>query len=124
MLGPRLDLGVRGQGGNAGRDRAGWLAGARQLDQSDGVSFVRDGAVVHNPERRVAAGNGNLRVLFDGVPSPLVSATMNRASAVVPCAVAGRPSTQVQGGFTAVWSNPPILPGVCAPPSPFPVAPY
>jgi uncharacterized protein (TIGR03437 family) len=47
------------------------------------------------PDGRVASSLANTMVLFDGVPSPLIYATTNQVSAVVPYLVAGRAATQV-----------------------------
>jgi endo-1,4-beta-xylanase len=45
------------------------------------------------------------RLLFDGVPAPLIYATVHQVSAVVPFAVAGKPATQVQYEYQGVQSN-------------------
>ncbi|MHB1389989.1 MAG: B12-binding domain-containing radical SAM protein [Thermoleophilia bacterium] len=67
VLDPRVDYVVRGQGENTCLELADWLAGGKQMEEIDGVSFVRDGAVVHNPERRVADVND-----FPAMPYDLV----------------------------------------------------
>ncbi len=50
----RIDLVVRGQGENTCLELAAHLEGNRELAEIDGLSYLQDGAVVHNPERRVA----------------------------------------------------------------------
>ena len=50
---PRVDIVVRGQGENACLELAAWLTGEKQLREIDGLTFLEDGSVVNNPERRV-----------------------------------------------------------------------
>ena len=45
------------------------------------------------------------RVLFDGVPAPLIHVSANQINAIVPYAVAGQASTQVQVERGGAWSN-------------------
>ncbi|MBE0429221.1 MAG: B12-binding domain-containing radical SAM protein [Thermoleophilia bacterium] len=51
---PRVDIVVRGQGEHACLELAGWLEGGKGLEEIDGLTFLTDGKVVSNPERRVA----------------------------------------------------------------------
>jgi uncharacterized protein (TIGR03437 family) len=60
----------------------------------------------------VDAALAGTRVLFDGIPSPLVYTRSDTVSAVVPYAVAGRSTTRVQVEYF----------GQGSPPAPFPVA--
>jgi len=48
---------------------------------------------------------GNTRVLFDGVPAPIIYVSATQTSVVVPYSVAGRLSTRVQVEFNGVLSN-------------------
>ena len=48
-------------------------------------------------------------MFFDGVPAPLIYTVENQLSAVVPYAVAGRPSTQVQVEYRGTRSAPVTL---------------
>jgi uncharacterized protein (TIGR03437 family) len=52
---------------------------------------------------------GGTRVFFDSVPAPLVYTVENQLSAVVPYAVAGKPSTQVQVEYRGTRSAPVTL---------------
>jgi uncharacterized protein (TIGR03437 family) len=52
---------------------------------------------------------GGTRVLFDGVPAPLIYTVENQLSAVVPYAVAGKSSTQVQVEYRGTRSAPVTL---------------
>jgi len=58
------------------------------------------------------------RVLFDGVPAPLVYVSQNQNSVVVPYAVAGKSTTQVQVEYKGLKSEPvtlrvlPAIPGI------------
>jgi len=45
------------------------------------------------------------RVLFDGVPAPLIYVQANQISAIVPYTVAGKPSTRVHVEYRTVQSN-------------------
>jgi uncharacterized protein (TIGR03437 family) len=48
---------------------------------------------------------GGTRVLFDGIPSPMIYASATQTSAIVPYAVAGRLATTVQVEVDGVRSN-------------------
>lgn len=52
---------------------------------------------------------GGTRVLFDGVPAPLVYAVENQLSAVVPYALAGKSATQLQVEYRGARSAPVTL---------------
>ncbi len=54
----------------------------------------------------VATTAGGTRVLFDGVPAPMVYATAGQVSAVVPFAIEGRATTQVQVEYLSARSDP------------------
>jgi len=45
------------------------------------------------------------RVLFDGIPAPLVYVRANQVNAIVPYAVSGKPSTQLQVEYRGVRSS-------------------
>ncbi|HXA49349.1 MAG TPA: hypothetical protein VNV86_03555 [Candidatus Acidoferrum sp.] len=49
---------------------------------------------------------GNTRVLFDGVPAPVIYASSTQTSVMVPYGVNGRPTTSVVVEFTGVQSTP------------------
>lgn len=68
---------------------------------------------------RVSTRLGNTRVLFDGVPAPLLFASSGQINAVVPFSVAGRNSTTVQVETDGTWSNPLTVPVQAAAPSVF-----
>ncbi len=51
---PGIDIVVRGQGEQTMMELADYLEGKRELVDIAGVSYIRDGAVLHNPDRRVA----------------------------------------------------------------------
>jgi uncharacterized protein (TIGR03437 family) len=61
----------------------------------------------------VATSLGGTRVLFDGIPAPLLYTTQNLVSAVVPYEVAGQTQTSLQVECQAIQSAPLIL-GVAA----------
>ncbi len=50
------------------------------------------------------------RVLFDGVPAPIIYTRANQVSAVVPYGVSGKSSTEVQAEYRGVRSSPITLP--------------
>jgi uncharacterized protein (TIGR03437 family) len=52
---------------------------------------------------------GGTRMLFDGVPAPIVYTVKNQFSAVVPYVVAGKSSTQVQVEYRGTRSSPVTL---------------
>jgi uncharacterized protein (TIGR03437 family) len=49
---------------------------------------------------------GNTRVLFDGVPAPIIYASSGQTSAMVPYGVAGRSATNIVVEYVGVQSNP------------------
>jgi uncharacterized protein (TIGR03437 family) len=53
---------------------------------------------------KVATETGNTRVLFDGIPAPMIYSTKNQAAGVVPYEVAGHPSTLVQIEYNGLQS--------------------
>jgi len=59
------------------------------------------------------------RVLFDGVPAPLVYVSQNQNSVIVPYAVAGKSTTQVQVEYKGLKSKPVTLRVVSAAPGIF-----
>ncbi len=63
----RIDVVVRGQGELACLDLAEHLGGGRELEEIDGLSYRKDGAIVHTGERRVADIND-----FPSMPYHLV----------------------------------------------------
>ena len=65
---------------------------------------------------------GGVRVLFDGLPSPLVYVVSRQVSAVVPYAVAARASTEVQIDFQGRMTNRVTAPVAPAVPGIFPGA--
>jgi uncharacterized protein (TIGR03437 family) len=66
-----------------------------------------------NP-RLVANSVAGLRVLFDGVPAPILYASSGQVNVVVPYSVAGRSSTQVQLDYLGALSRPVTLPVAAA----------
>jgi uncharacterized protein (TIGR03437 family) len=68
---------------------------------------------------RVDSLLGGTRVLFDGIPSPMVYATQNQLTAVVPYALASKTSTQLQVEYLGNKSNPVTLPVAPAAPGIF-----
>lgn len=64
----------------------------------------------------VANSLGGTRVLFDGVPSPLLYTTVNQLSAIVPYEVSGEAQTSIQVEYQGVRSAP--LPVTVTPTSP------
>jgi uncharacterized protein (TIGR03437 family) len=56
------------------------------------------------------SGLETARVLFDGIPAPLIHAAANQISAVVPFAIAGKPSTVLQLENGAQRSDPATAP--------------
>jgi radical SAM superfamily enzyme YgiQ (UPF0313 family) len=53
VLDPCIDLVVRGQGEKTCLELAEYLDGVRSLEEIEGLSFCRDGQVIHNTERRI-----------------------------------------------------------------------
>lgn len=68
---------------------------------------------------RVDTVLGGTRVLFDGVPAPMVYVVQNQLSAIVPYSVAGKSSTQVQIEYGFAKSSPVTLQVVPASPGIF-----
>ena len=64
---------------------------------------------------------GNTKVLFDGVPAPLVYVQGAQINAIVPYSVAGRTSTQMEIEYLGVKSNPVALSVAAAVPGIFTV---
>ncbi len=58
----------------------------------------------------VATSLGETRVLFDGIPAPLVYTTQSQVSAIVPYAVDGRAHTALQVEYLQILSAPVVLP--------------
>ncbi len=64
---------------------------------------------------KVLTAIGGTRVLFDGIPAPMIYAVKNQVAAVVPYEVAGQPSTQIQveyNGIRSVAVAVPVVPAV------------
>ena len=59
---------------------------------------------------RVAKNLGNVRVLFDGVPAPLVFVSSGMISAAVPYSVQGKQKVEVQVEHNGAWSNSATVP--------------
>jgi len=57
--------------------------------------------------RRAATTLGGTRILFEGVPAPLVFVSASQVSVVVPCVLAGRTSARVQVEYLGE-SSPPV----------------
>jgi uncharacterized protein (TIGR03437 family) len=69
------------------------------------------------PEGFVSNSLGGVRVLFDGVPAPLIYVLSTQVSAIVPYSVAGRSSTTIEIENQGVRSNPlraPVAPAAPA----------
>ena len=62
---------------------------------------------------------GGTRVLFDGVPAPMIYALAGQVSAVAPFAIGGRTSTQVQIEYLGARSDAVAVPVVAAAPAIF-----
>jgi uncharacterized protein (TIGR03437 family) len=58
-----------------------------------------------NQNGGVATTIGNTRVLFDGIPAPMVYASGNQTSVMVPYEIAGRASTNIQVEYQGVTSQ-------------------
>ncbi len=67
VMDPRVDIVVRGQGEKTMLELADYLAGKLKLEEIDGLSYTKDGEVVHNRERKVADINE-----FPAMPYDLV----------------------------------------------------
>jgi uncharacterized protein (TIGR03437 family) len=59
---------------------------------------------------RVSTALGGVRVLFDGIPSPMVYALSTQVSAIVPYGIAGASSTEMTVDFDGTMSGPISLP--------------
>ena len=68
---------------------------------------------------RLATTLAETRVLFNGVPAPLLYVSGGQSSAIVPYAVAGRPSVEVQVEYRGVRSDAVIVPVLAARPGIF-----
>ncbi len=71
------------------------------------------------PTNLVGTITGDTLVLFDGVASPMVYSVTGQATAVVPYAVAGKTSTQMQIYYKGQISNPVTIPVVASTPGLF-----
>jgi uncharacterized protein (TIGR03437 family) len=68
------------------------------------------------PDGILAKAVAETRVLFDGVAAPLIYVSASQVSAMVPYAVASKPSTVLQAEYKGLKSNPLTLPvAACAP---------
>ncbi len=72
-------------------------------------------------ERRLATALAGARILFNGVPAPLVYVSDKQSSAIVPYAVAGRTSVEVQVEYQGVQSDPVTVPLLASRPGIFSV---
>ena len=68
---------------------------------------------------KVSTTLGETRILFDGVPAPLVYVSASQASAVVPYEVADKTRTEVQVEYRRVKSNPVLIAVTAATPAVF-----
>ncbi len=68
---------------------------------------------------KVATNLSSARLLFDGVPAPLVYARVAQVSAVVPFGIEGKTSTQVQYEYQGVKSNTITVPVLASKPAIF-----
>jgi len=71
------------------------------------------------PSRQVDTQIAGTRVLFDGVPGPMIYASPHQTSVVAPFGIAGKTSVQVQVEFLGVRSNALTLPVQAATPGLF-----
>jgi uncharacterized protein (TIGR03437 family) len=71
------------------------------------------------PDGKFTTTAGNTSVTFDGVPSPMVYAVSGQMSAIVPYAVAGKTSTQMQVTYNGQRSAAVPIPVVAAVPGLF-----
>jgi uncharacterized protein (TIGR03437 family) len=76
-------------------------------------------SLARNTSGRVSSELGWVRVLFDGVPAPMIYATENQVSAIVPFSVAGKMSTAVQVEYLGNRSAPVVAPVAAASPAIF-----
>jgi len=68
-----------------------------------GPASIANGAVANNVWGTTA---GNTRVLFDGVPAPVIYASATQTSVMVPYGVSGRTTTSIVVEYSGVQSNP------------------
>ena len=68
-----------------------------------GPATLANGVVANNAFTTSA---GNTRVLFDGVPAPVIYASATQTSVMVPYGIAGRSTTNIVVEYSAVQSNP------------------
>ncbi len=69
----------------------------------------------------VTSSNNSTKVLFDGMPAPIIYTSADQVNTVIPCAVAGHASTQVVGSYLGAQSPPVTLPLSTAAPGIFTV---
>lgn len=62
---------------------------------------------------------GGTRFLFDGVPAPIIYVSAGQSTVIVPCAVAGKSTTEVRAEYQGVQSPPVILAVAAAAPGLF-----
>lgn len=74
--------------------------------------------LVNNALPTVLSGT---RVLFDGVPAPLIYSLTGQVSAIAPFSISDRPSTRIVAEYQGVQSTPFILPVVSSKPALFTV---
>lgn len=72
-------------------------------------------------DRRLATILADTRIWFDGVPAPLVYVSDQQSSAIVPYAVGGQASVEVQVEYKGVRSDPAIVPVLTSRPGVFSV---
>ena len=70
-------------------------------------------------DRRLATTLADTRILFNGVPAPLLYVSDKQSSAIVPYAVAGRTSVDVQVEYRGVRSDPVTVPVLASRPGIF-----
>jgi uncharacterized protein (TIGR03437 family) len=70
-------------------------------------------------DRRLATTLADTRILFNGVPAPLLHVSDKQSSAIVPYAVAGRTSVDVQVEYRGVRSDPVTAPVLASRPGIF-----
>ncbi len=77
------------------------------------------GTLAHVDNGRVATNSGGVRVLFDGIPAPILYAGPTQINTAIPCLLAGKSSTQMVVEFLGIQSPPVILGLVSSAPSIF-----
>jgi uncharacterized protein (TIGR03437 family) len=70
-------------------------------------------------DRTLATALADSRILFNGMPAPLLYVSDKQSSAIVPYAVAGRPSVDVQVEYRGVRSDPVAVPVLASRPGIF-----